>query len=203
MSILVLTTGGTIGALPYEDPSNPPAFSEMPPDRRDLVCEALNGKSFSFAQTRCVSLPPRDSKEIDAGYRDSMLEKIVEMPEKLVLITHGTDRILGTAAYFYQHYKTVPGLANKAIILTGAMVPLANGPASDGFLNLEFSLRKLMEFENAAESGRRALCRTYIVLCDHDVTGNWAPHLYPYAPGRYEKIYTADSRYNKIQETAA
>ena len=63
MKILVLTTGGTIGALPYVNPLMPPAFSTVPSDQRDLVREFLEGTGVP--QPRCISAEHRDSKLID------------------------------------------------------------------------------------------------------------------------------------------
>jgi L-asparaginase len=181
MAILVLTTGGTIGGLPYPDPEHPPVDAAMPSPGQDLVREAL----AAFPHVRCISLEPRDSKLIDAEYRDNLRALIVQAPETAVLVTHGTDTILQTADFFY--LQPVPG---KKIILTGAMTPLANGPQSDGYLNLRFALDQF---------SRADLVPVSIVLCDFDVAGQWQPRLYPYAPGRYEKFYAEDGRYNRLE----
>ncbi len=192
MSILVITTGGTIGALPYEDPQNPPEFSSMPPEGRDLVRIALQ-TTFASLQTRCISLEPRDSKLIDEDYRNKILTIAAGAPENTVLITHGTDTILKTADFFYHQFSTNPGLVGKAIILTGAMTPLANGASSDGHLNLACSLDQLTGFTST-------LAKTNVVLCDFDTQGEWKPRLYPYRPNQYEKFYDPDGRYNRIKE---
>jgi hypothetical protein len=41
MSILVITTGGTIGAMPYKDLKHPPKISTMPAKGQDFVRLAL------------------------------------------------------------------------------------------------------------------------------------------------------------------
>ncbi len=181
MSILVITTGGTIGALPYPDPKNPPEFSAMPPAGCDLVAVALT----VFANTRSISLEPRDSKLIDEAYRLNIAGLIREVPETAILITHGTDTMLQTADFFFQ--RPVPG---KTIILTGAMTPLANGFESDGYRNLAFALEQL---------AMPGLSPVNIVLCDFTADGEWQPRLYPYAPDRYEKFYAEDGRYNRLR----
>ena len=192
MSILVLTTGGTIGALAYDDPSHPPKLSIMP-EGRDIVCEVLAQSEFQTYATRCLSLEPRDSKLIDVTYLEKMFDTAMTAPEGNILITHGTDRILNTADYFYQRFKSHPSLAlHKRIILTGAMVPLANSAISEGFQNLNFSLQLFITPEKLTEAG------VYIVLCDYQGR-NWQPILYPYKPGIYEKFYANDARYHRLQ----
>jgi L-asparaginase len=190
VNILVITTGGTIGALPYEDPQRPPQFSSMPPKGRDLVRDAL-GTHFATHDTRCISLQPRDSKQIDKLYRKNILAIVEAAAENAILITHGTDTILQSADFLYRRFSN--SLGRKAIILTGAMIPLANGQASDGHLNLAFSLDLLTRF--APE-----LAKINIVLCDFDKGGAWKPRLYPYRPNQYTKFYDSDGRYNRIRE---
>lgn len=59
--------------------------------------------------------------------RRSLIERIV--------VTHGTDSIVETAAYLAK-----AGIPDKTIVLTGAMVPYAFGTSSDGFFNLGSAL---------------------------------------------------------------
>lgn len=183
LGVLVITTGGTIGALPYPDPLHPPALSAMPPAGQDFVRDALAGPGL-----RCLSFEPRDSKLIDAAYRDNLLEAVAAAPERWVLITHGTDALLATADFFHQRHP--PG---KTIVLTGAMTPLSNGAESDGHRNLAFSLELLNEHSPA-------LAPVNVVLSDFDETGAWTPRLYPHEPGRYEKFYAEDGRYNRLRQ---
>jgi len=192
VSILVITTGGTIGDLPYEDPQNPPEFSSMPSDGHDLVRDAL-ATTFSSLNARCISLEPRDSKLIDDAYRANILAIIEAAPKNAILITHGTDTILKSADFFHQKFNISPALSGKVIMLTGAMTPLANGIKSDGHLNLAFSLNQLTSFRSLS-------AKITVVLCDFDNSGAWTPRLYPYRPGKYEKVYDADGRYNRIRE---
>jgi L-asparaginase len=194
MSILVITTGGTIGALPYEDPQNPPEFSRMPPEGQDLVRDALK-TTFAELTTRCITLEPRDSKLIDESYRQNILTIVANTPEKAILITHGTDTILTTADFFYQQFNANRSLDGKAVILTGAMTPLSNGEQSDGHLNLSYSLERLAHCT-------LTLASTNVVLCDFDEGGAWKPRLYPYRPNQWEKFYDSDGRYSRIKEVS-
>ncbi len=66
-----------------------------------------------------------------------------------IVITHGTDTMVDTAAFLAQ--KNIP---NKTIVLTGAMIPYAFGNSSDGFFNLGSSIA----FAQALPSG------VYIVM---------------------------------------
>jgi len=193
MTILVLTTGGTIGALAYDDPRVPPKVSVMPEQGKDYVRDALADPRFNFADLRCVSLEQRDSKLIDTKYLENILNNLVKAPEKEILLTCGTDRILDVADYFHGQAKI---LHDKILMLTGAMIPLANGSASDGYSNLEFSIKQLSDFAKNRVSGG-----VYVVLCDYNDAGTWQPRLYPYEPGKYEKTYDAkDGSRNRIRE---
>ena len=193
--ILVLTTGGTIGALPYDDITHPPVVAPMPQDGRDFVREALIDPVFSFAKTRCVSVEPRDSKLIDDAYLEGLLKQVVTAPEDKILITYGTDRILRGATFFYGQCATNPALKNKTIVLTGAMIPISNGAGLDGYRNMEFALRFLQSAESVPG--------TFIVLCDYEnpdeESGAWNPRLYPHQPEAYEKICDSDPRYHRLR----
>lgn len=201
MSILVLTTGGTIGALSYADTKNPPRFVTVPSDGTDLVRDTLKTEGYSAFDTRCVSLEPRDSQNIDEAYLTNTTQLIAAAPENEILITIGTDGMVSAATFLHQQVQMNAALSNKTILLTGAMVPLANGPESDGYQNLVFALKQLTGF--AMENSRQANGSVYIVLCDYEKpeteSGAWAPRLYPFEPGRYMKIYTSDAHYNRLR----
>jgi L-asparaginase len=193
MSILVITTGGTIGAMPYPDAKAPPKIVSMPPKGKDLVQDMLS-QDFAASSCRCIAMEPRDSQLIETNYRNTLIKIIDDAPETCALVTHGTDTILKTAEYFYDAAETGVGLNNKTVLLTGAMVPLANGPQSDGMMNLKFALKNLTEGKLAPG--------IYIVLSDYvdaEKREGWVPKLYPFAPGRYEKYYDpADGSHNRI-----
>jgi len=195
MTILVMTTGGTINAVAFTDPVHAPPVVTMPPDQTNRVQKVL--ETFSFVKVRIHPLKPVDSKEMNDAYRSDMLNIIEGASEKAVLITQGTDTLLQTADYFYHHSLTNNILQNKIILITGAMMPLGNGSNSDGYLNLEFSARQLMNMSN--QSPQHIV---FIVLCDYQETSTnaieWYPKLYPYEPGVYEKFYDSDSRYNRL-----
>ncbi len=190
-SILVITTGGTIGSLPYPDPRKPPKYSFFPDLGSDPVRDLLTNAAFGITKTRVMSLEPRDSKGIDDAYREIIVDTVAQADEYRILITHGTDSMLQSAEYFYEQLRNNSGLKDKIILLTGAMIPLANGAESDGIANLKFSLEQLSQQE--MDNG------IYIVLSDYDAGNIWMPQIYLFEPNKYEKKYnTKDGRYNRL-----
>lgn len=188
-NVLVITTGGTIGAVPLENPHRAPIQASFSADGRDLVAEAM-ATDFSSWRARCFSMEPRDSKDIDDAYRAQIVMHMSAASESKILITHGTDALVQTAEYLYAR------APQKSIVITGAMVPLANGRMSDGWRNLDFSLACLFGPSMPSKVG--------IVLCGFETMeageGDWAPRYYPCVPGRYEKFFhPTDSRFNRLK----
>jgi L-asparaginase len=70
-----------------------------------------------------------DSLEMTEGDRELIARHCRESPEDRIVITHGTDTMVDTAAVLA---RSVP---DKTIVLTGAMIPIAFG-SSDGLFNL-------------------------------------------------------------------
>jgi L-asparaginase/Glu-tRNA(Gln) amidotransferase subunit D len=191
MSILIITTGGTIGAEQYPDPKNPPEFCTVPALNVDLVRNALCAPEFAKFKTRCVSLVPVDSKDIDDVYRQQILKIIRGSKEELILITHGTDTLLKSADFFYEQLQNEAALIGKKIILTGSMTPLANGPISDGHKNLHYALSILTR-------ATASLPTVSTILSNDNKTKGWTPHLYPHKPNRWKKHYDPDGQRSKI-----
>ncbi len=74
-----------------------------------------------------------DSLEMTAADRDFILEQCGATPESRIIITHGTDSMAETA-------RTLAGqLADKTVVITGAMIPYKFG-SSDGLFNLGSAL---------------------------------------------------------------
>lgn len=194
--ILVITTGGTINADCVDDPVHIPKISTFHTKDKNRVYEAIS--ALTSVPSRLCSLPPIDSKNMDTHYRQNILTAIEQAPERSILITHGTDTLLETADFLYQQLKNKSSLQNKLILITGAMMPLANGIESDGYLNLKFSVA---QFEKL--STEKNIPAVFIVLCDL-ITSDpvkpavWQPRLYYYQPRKYKKIHTEDSRYNRL-----
>lgn len=76
-----------------------------------------------------------DSLEMTDGDREIIYHNCKRTKAKDIIVTHGTDTIAETASYLASKK-----LADKTIILTGAMIPYAFGSSSDGFFNLGAAL---------------------------------------------------------------
>ena len=70
-----------------------------------------------------------DSLDLDAPGRARIVERCQARLERSIVITHGTDTMVETAAVLAAE------APDKTIVLTGAMVPYAFG-SSDGLFNL-------------------------------------------------------------------
>src|SRR5215218_9520451 len=75
-----------------------------------------------------------DSLELDDQGRARIVERARASEESAIVVTHGTDTMVHTGQVL-----AAAGLANKTIVLTGAMVPYAFG-SSDGLFNLGSAL---------------------------------------------------------------
>lgn len=70
-----------------------------------------------------------DSLEMTGAQRDRIVEACRACPERCIVITHGTDTMVETAAEIARVIK------GKTVVITGAMIPYAFG-SSDGLFNL-------------------------------------------------------------------
>jgi L-asparaginase len=75
-----------------------------------------------------------DSLEMTDEGRARIVQRSRDCAERAIVVTHGTDTMVETAATLAQ-----ARLAGKTIVLTGAMVPYAFG-SSDGLFNLGSAL---------------------------------------------------------------
>ena len=73
-----------------------------------------------------------DSLEMTETDRALIVEQTCQAVESRILITHGTDTMVETAAVLAS---ALPPASGKTIVLTGAMIPYAFG-SSDGLFNL-------------------------------------------------------------------
>ena len=76
-----------------------------------------------------------DSLDMTDADREIIAHNCERSSHQRILITHGTDTIVKTAAFL-----SSKNLNNKTIVLTGAMIPYAFGTSSDGFFNLGSAL---------------------------------------------------------------
>jgi L-asparaginase len=75
-----------------------------------------------------------DSLDLDERGRAEIVRRCREAAESCIVVTHGTDTMVETAAALARGR-----LESKTIVLTGAMVPYAFG-SSDGLFNLGSAL---------------------------------------------------------------
>ena len=109
----------------------------------------ISGKLY-FKDSHLKSMFERGRSRLNIDLKTLMMIDSLEMTEEdrriisynckrcnsnKVLITHGTDTMVETAAYLASER-----IENKTIVLTGAMVPYAFGTSSDGFFNLGSAL---------------------------------------------------------------
>ncbi len=120
MKLRVLTTGGTIDKVYFDaassydvgDPQVDPLFKE-------------SNVTFEYVVEPVLR---KDSLVMTDADRALIRERVAAAPEKLVLITHGTDTMVRTA-------EALEGIAEKVIVLTGSMLP-ARFRTSDAIFNL-------------------------------------------------------------------
>jgi len=122
MSILLLTTGGTIDGLEYSSENNNPKEIKI------LIPKFLK-QGRSYAEIKIEPLMSKDSKFINEDDRKIIFEKCMNAKEEKIIITHGTVTLCETAEYLDK--QKIP----KTIVLTGSMVP-ADKPESDALFNL-------------------------------------------------------------------
>ena len=124
MSILVLTTGGTIDKLYFD------ALSEF------QVGDSVVARIFATARVslpfRVVELMRKDSLELTDADRAAIRAVVVAAPETCVVVTHGTDTMTDTAA-------ALAGVEGKTVVLVGALTP-ARFAESDATFNLGMAL---------------------------------------------------------------
>ncbi len=86
-----------------------------------------------LAEVAVETLMMIDSLDMSEADRRRIVERCREAPESRIVITHGTDTMVETAAHLGR--EALP----KTIVLTGAMVPYKFG-SSDGMFNLGSAL---------------------------------------------------------------
>jgi L-asparaginase len=123
--IRLLVTGGTFDKT-YDEISGTLSF------KNTHVEEMLRlGRSSVPVTVETVMLI--DSLQMTEEARLAVAQRCRDCAESAIVITHGTDTMVETAAVLARN---VPG---KTIVLTGAMVPYAFG-SSDGLFNLGSAL---------------------------------------------------------------
>ncbi|MCD9005549.1 asparaginase domain-containing protein [Luteimonas sp. XNQY3] len=118
--LLIVTTGGTIDKIYFDDKSD---FQVGDPQIGRMLEEL--GVAFRF---RVIPIIRKDSLHITDEDRELVRATIAAQPARHVLLTHGTDSMVETA-------KVLSSIADKTIVLTGALSP-ARFRGSDAEFNI-------------------------------------------------------------------
>ncbi len=125
MSLRIFVTGGTFDKT-YDEIRGRLTFGES------HVAEMLRlGRCRLEVSIRTLMMI--DSLEMTDTDRALIVQQCQQCPETRIVITHGTDTMVETAAALAR------SIAGKTIVLTGAMIPYAFG-SSDGLFNLGSAL---------------------------------------------------------------
>ncbi len=123
MSIRILTTGGTIDKVYFDAKS---AYSVGEPQVTEILREA--GVTTPFT---CTVLLRKDSLEMTPEDRTFIAQTVASVPEKHVLITHGTDTMVETA-------RALGSGAGKTVVFVGSLSP-ARFKHTDAAFNVGFA----------------------------------------------------------------
>ena len=118
--LLVVTTGGTIDKVYFDDKSD----YQVGEPQIGRILEEL-GVAFRFS---VIPIIRKDSLHINAEDRELIRAAIAAQDARHVLVTHGTDSMVETA-------KVLAGIKDKTIVLTGALNP-ARFRGSDAEFNI-------------------------------------------------------------------
>jgi L-asparaginase len=128
MAVRIFVTGGTFdkkynelnGSLYFEDTHLP-----------EMLRLGRSGVDVSVRTLMMI-----DSLEMTDADRALIVEQCRQASESELIITHGTDTMVETAAALA---RALPPHSGKTLVLTGAMIPYAFG-SSDGLFNLGSAL---------------------------------------------------------------
>lgn len=116
----VLTTGGTIDKVYYDDHSD---YQVGEPEISRILANMNVGFEWSVQ-----ALMRKDSIHMDEADRQCIRDAVVASPHRHILITHGTDTMTETAAVL----RDIP---DRVVVMTGALNP-ARFIDSDAMFNI-------------------------------------------------------------------
>ncbi len=124
--VRVLVAGGTIDKV-YDATEGRLGFV------RTQVLEMLRQSRVPLPEASVQTVLLKDSLEMVDADREIVAAACLAAPEERLLITHGTDTMVETAAFLAAR------VAERTIVLTGAMVPFSVSQ-SDALFNFGFAL---------------------------------------------------------------
>ena len=122
--VSIIAVGGTIDKVYFDAKSE---YEVGPPNIERVLSELNLSISYNVS-----SLMRKDSLDITAEDRALITKTVADDPCDRILITHGTDTMVETA-------KKLVGIAEKTIVLTGALEP-ALFKTSDAVFNIGCAL---------------------------------------------------------------
>ncbi len=148
--VFFIFTGGTIDAKPYAPPhtaENPPPLVEnYEKSRVPQVLEECCGVVLDPRQS--VQMKAKDSNLFTNDDMAAIADLVWQRRERHIVITHGTDKMPENARRLSAFLKDRQ-LTGKAVVFTGAMVPLSmtysDGREGDGLSNLKYLIGRLGE----------------------------------------------------------
>jgi L-asparaginase len=123
--IRLFVTGGTFDKT-YDEISGRLSF-------RDTHINEMLRLGRSRVEVAVRTLMMVDSLDMTAADRELIVRNCAQCAETRIVVTHGTDTMVETAAAIAE------GVTGKTVVLTGAMIPYAFG-SSDGLFNLGSAL---------------------------------------------------------------
>jgi len=124
LKIKFFTTGGTIDKVYFDRKS----IYQIGESRVDEIMREANAS----CEYEVESILRKDSLDLSDEDRRLILDRVSSDPHEYIIITHGTDTMDLTA-------RTLEGIKNKVIVLTGAMQP-AKFISSDAEFNIGFAV---------------------------------------------------------------
>jgi len=128
MKIHIITTGGTIEGLDYENPIQKQSNIRS---IQDMIGRVIEKSEYSIDK-----LLDKDSKFITKEDRVIIETKIRDSSLNKILLTHGTVTMIETAQYLGKLS------LDKTIVLTGAFI-LGTNPETDASFNLGYAISAL------------------------------------------------------------
>ena len=113
-----LTTGGTIDKVYFDAKSE---YEVGPPQVADVLREGNVTLPFTLE-----TVLAKDSLDLTPEDRELVRQRVEASPHRRIIITHGTDTMVATAA-------VLQGIAGKTIVLTGSMQPARMRNTDAGF----------------------------------------------------------------------
>ena len=108
MKLKIITTGGTIDKIYFDAKSE---FQVGDPQIGEVLKEANVALEYEI-----ISPVRKDSLDLTDEDRRLIFQAVDSASQRYVIVTHGTDTMIETA-------KVLKGIAEKVIVLTGAMQP--------------------------------------------------------------------------------